>query len=178
MVLVQKSLVQKKKIDTIETFLREQKILRLATVGDNGKDSSNNSKEEEEVRGNNERSGNNFCIPHVVPVWYLYESGKFYVGTNTETKKAKNLKRKKQNNGNNAVSFCVDVGVNSPDIYGIVGQGKGRLILKKDQVKKIAKKILLKYFKTITNNKSAQELLDDTDCIIEITPEKITEWHY
>ncbi len=76
------------------------------------------------------------------------------------------------------MSFCVDVGVNSPDIYGIVGQGKGRLILKKDQVKKIAKKILLKYFKTITNNKSAQELLDDTDCIIEITPEKITEWHY
>ena len=39
------------------------------------------------------------------------------------------------------------------------------------KVKTIAKKILLKYFKTL-KNKSAKELLDDTDCVIEIIPQK------
>ena len=45
------------------------------------------------------------------------------------------------------------------------------IILEIPKVKTIAKKILLKYFKTL-ENKSAKELLDDTDCIIEIIPEK------
>ncbi|MGI0089806.1 MAG: pyridoxamine 5'-phosphate oxidase family protein, partial [Nitrosopumilaceae archaeon] len=70
-------------------FLRSQKILRLATVDEKG-------------------------IPHIVPVWYLYENGNFYVGTNTVTKKAKNVSK------NTRVSFCVDLGVHSP-IYGVMG---------------------------------------------------------
>ena len=51
------------------------------------------------------------------------------------------------------------------------------MILKESKVKTIAKKILLRYFKTL-DNKSAKELLDDTDCIIEIVPEKISVWNY
>ncbi len=99
----------------------------------------------------------------------MYESEKIYIGTNTRTKKVKNLRQNKN------VAFCVDEGVNPP-IYGLMGQGKTRLILEKDEVKKIAKKILSRYFKTMTE--SAQELLDDTDCIIEVTPENITTWNY
>ena len=110
-------------------------------------------------------------IPHIVPVWYRYSAKKFNIGTNTRTQKAKNLKK------NNRVSFCVDVGINAPNIYGVMGQGKSNLILEEKKVKSIAKKILLRYFKTI-ENKSAKELLDDTDCIIEIVPEKISVWSY
>ena len=51
------------------------------------------------------------------------------------------------------------------------------LILDKSKVKTIAKKILSQYFKTL-KNKSAKELLDDTDCIIEIIPEKYSIWNY
>ena len=58
-----------------------------------------------------------------------------------------------------------------------MGQGKAKLILEEKKVKKIAKKILLRYFKTL-ENKSAKELLDDTDCIIEIIPEKFLSWSY
>ena len=58
-----------------------------------------------------------------------------------------------------------------------MGQGKVNLILEEKKVKTIAKKILLRYFKTI-ENKSAKELLDDTDCIIEIVPEKVSVWSY
>jgi general stress protein 26 len=107
---------------------------------------------------------------HVVPVWYMYSSKKIYVSTNTRTQKVKNLKK------NNKVAFCVDVGVNSP-IYGVMGQGNVNLILEINTVKRIAKRILARYFKSI-QNKSAKELLDDTDCIIEIIPEKLSVWSY
>ncbi len=109
--------------------------------------------------------------PHIAPVWYLYSGKKIYIGTNTRTKKAKNAKRNKR------VSFCVDVGINAPKIYGVMGQGDANLILENNKVKTIAKKILLRYFKTL-DNKSAKELLDDTDCIIEIIPEKFSVWNF
>lgn len=108
-------------------------------------------------------------VPHIVPVWYWYNK-KIYIGSYTRTKKARNIKK------NPNVSFCVDVGVHSPDIYGVMGTGKAKLILDEKIVKKIAKKILLRYFDSMT--KSAKELLDDTDCIIEIVPKKVTFWQY
>ena len=110
-------------------------------------------------------------MPHIAPVWYRYVGKKIQIGTNTKTQKAKNIMK------NNKVSFCVDVGINAPNIYGVMGQGEARLILEKSKVKTIAKKIILRYFKTL-KNKSAQELLDDTDCIIEIIPEKYSVWSY
>ncbi len=128
-----------------DEFLKTQKILHLTTIG---------SKK----------------IPHVVPVWYLYSSKKIYIGTNTKTKKAQNVKK------NNKVAFCVDVGVNSP-IFGVMGYGNANIILENNKVKKIAKKILARYFKSL-QNKSAVELLDNTDCIIEIIPEKFSVWSY
>ena len=129
-----------------DEFLKSQKILRLATIDKNK-------------------------TPHIVPVWYLYSGKKIYIGTNTKTQKAKNVKTNKR------VAFCVDVGINAPNIYGVMGQGNANLILEKNKVKTIAKKILLRYFKTL-ENKSAKELLDDTDCVIQITPEDISVWNY
>jgi len=128
-----------------DEFLKTQKILHLTTIGSKN-------------------------IPHIVPVWYLYSSKKIYIGTNTKTKKAQNVRK------NNKVAFCVDVGVNSP-IFGVMGQGKANIILENNKVKKIAKKILARYFKSL-QNKSAVELLDNTDCIIEIIPEKFSVWSY
>jgi nitroimidazol reductase NimA-like FMN-containing flavoprotein (pyridoxamine 5'-phosphate oxidase superfamily) len=129
-----------------DEFLKKQKILRLATIGKNK-------------------------TPYIVPVWYRYSGKKFYIGTNTKTQKAKNIKK------NNKVSCCIDVGINVPNIYGVMVQGNASLILENKKVKMIAKKILLRYFKTL-ENKSAKELLEDTDCIIEIVPEKFTIWNY
>lgn len=128
-----------------DEFLKTQKILHLTTIGSKN-------------------------IPHIVPVWYLYSSKKIYIGTNTKTKKAQNIKK------NNKVAFCVDVGVNSP-IFGVMGHGNANIILENNKVKKIAKKILGRYFKSL-QNKSAKELLENTDCIIEIIPEKFSVWSY
>ena len=129
-----------------DEFLKSQKVLRLATIG---KDKT----------------------PHIVPVWYLYRSKKIYIGTNTRTQKARNLKK------NTRVAFCVDVGINAPNIYGVMGEGHANLIVDKTKVKKIATKILLRYYKNM-KNKSAIELLNETDCIIEIIPEKFSVWSY
>jgi len=112
---------------------------------------------------------NNF--PHITPVWYMFSGKKIYIGTDTKSQKIKNIQK------NNHVSFCVDVGVNSPDIYGVMGQGIANLILEMPKTKTIAKKILLKYFKTL-ENKSAKQLLEDTECIIEIIPQKFSTWNY
>ena len=127
-------------------FLKKEMILHLATI-----DEKNS--------------------PHIVPVWYLYSSKKIYIGTNTRTQKAKNIKNHKK------VSFCVDVGVNAPKIFGVMGKGTAKLLRDKSTVNRIAKRILLRYFKTL-DGKSARELLDDTDCIIEILPKEITNWKY
>ena len=110
-------------------------------------------------------------FPHITPVWYIFNDEKIYIGTNTKNQKIKNIEK------NNHVSFCVDVGVNSPDIYGVMGQGIANIILEIPKVRTIAEKILLKYFKTL-ENKSAKELLEDTNCIIEIIPQKYSEWNY
>ena len=58
-----------------------------------------------------------------------------------------------------------------------MGKGTAKLIKEKDRVLRIEKRILLRYFKTL-NNKSAKELIDDTDCIIEIMPKKYSVWKY
>lgn len=129
-----------------DDFLRSQKILRLATVGDGG-------------------------VPHVVPVWYAYSSKKFLIGTSTKTQKAKNAGK------NPRVGFCVDAGVNAPGIYGVAGSGRAELVLDGAKVRRAAKKILLKYFDSL-ESKSAAELLDMTDCIIEVTPERMASWSY
>jgi len=129
-----------------DEFLRKEKILHLATID---KD----------------------LTPHIVPVWYLYNGKKIYIGTNTKTEKAKNVKLHKK------VSFCVDVGINAPNIFGVMGKGNAVLITNESVVSRMAKKILHRYFKTL-NNKSAKEILDDTDCIIEITPKEYSVWKY
>ena len=110
-------------------------------------------------------------FPHITPVWYIFNDEKIYIGTNTKNQKIKNIEK------NNHVSFCIDVGVNSPDIYGVMGQGIANIILEIPKVRTIAEKILLKYFKTL-ENKSAKELLEDTNCVIEIIPQKYSEWNY
>ncbi len=130
----------------LDDFIKAQKVLRLATIDQKG-------------------------TLHIVPVWYLYSAKKFYIGTNTRTEKAKNIKKNKQ------VGLCIDIGIHSPDIFGVLGQGSAKLILDKNLVSKLAKRILLRYFRSL-ETKSAKEILDDTDCIIEITPKKFSVWSY
>ena len=108
--------------------------------------------------------------PHLVPVWYKKIGTRFYIGTNTKTIKAKNISK------NNKVCFCIDIGVWHP-IDGMMVLGKAKILKEQKTVKKIAGEILLRYFKSL-QEKSAKQLLENTDCVIEITPLKTSSWHY
>lgn len=130
--------------EQVERFLEAQQTMRLATIRGDG-------------------------TPHVVPVWYLYEDGTFYVGTHTRTAKAKNVA------DTGRAAFCIDVGVHSPDIFGVSGHGRASLL--RDNVAAIASKILSRYYDTV-DDPAAQELLEDTDCIIRIMPDRMASWSY
>ena len=109
--------------------------------------------------------------PHVVPVWFMYKKNSIFIGTNTKTRKAQNVAI------NNKVSFCVDRGIRAPDIRGVMGKGNAKLIQEKQEVKELAEEILLRYFSSL-ENESAQELLNDTNCIIKIIPNQMRHWSY
>lgn len=132
-------------MDRSAEFLSGQKILRLATVDDRG-------------------------IPHVVPVWYLYRDSMIYIGTNTRTAKAKNVRR------TGWAAFCADEGVRSP-IRGVMGRGRAALLTEAGFVDKMARAILLRYFDSM-EEPSAQDLLRETDCIIQVGPLSLTRWDY
>lgn len=132
-------------MDRSAEFLSDQKVLRLATVDDRG-------------------------VPHVVPVWYLYRNSTVYIGTNTRTAKAKNVR------STGWAAFCVDEGVRAP-IRGVMGRGRAALVTEAGFVDEMAKAILLRYFDSMEES-SAQELLAETDCIIQVGPITLTRWDY
>lgn len=136
--------------DEIDDFLRSHHTMRLATI-----------------RG----GGGGGATPHVVPVWYMYENGAFYVGTHTRTAKARNIA-----GGAGRVAFCVDTGVHSPGIFGVSGHGTARLLT--GDVAGTAARILGRYYDDVGASAEAQRLLADTDCIIMIAPTKMTGWRY
>ncbi|ABK77282.1 conserved hypothetical protein [Cenarchaeum symbiosum A] len=105
--------------------------------------------------------------PHVVPVWYEYANGKINIGTNTGTQKARNVKSCPR------AGFCVDEGVDAPGVTAVAGSGSANVILDSNVVRNIENSILSRYPMT---NTSTGEILDLTDCIIEITPDKYYSW--
>jgi nitroimidazol reductase NimA-like FMN-containing flavoprotein (pyridoxamine 5'-phosphate oxidase superfamily) len=52
----------------LEEFLRNGRIIRIASVSKEGK-------------------------PHIAPIWYVYRNGKFYVKTSSKSRKVKNIKK-------------------------------------------------------------------------------------
>ncbi len=134
----------------VDRFLGSQHVMRLATASP--------------------RVG----VPHVVPVWYMYEGGAFYIGTNARTTKARNVRE------TGRAGFCIDAGVHSPDIFGVAGQGRAEL-LTGGGVMDTASRILSRYYggaAAVADSPAAQELLADTDCIILVRPDRMTSWRY
>ena len=101
---------------------------------------------------------------HIAPVWYRYSGGRIRIGTMSRSKKARNVA------ASGRAAFCVDVGVNSPDIAGVYGRGAARVLAEPRAVRRIARSILSRYFESL-DAPAAVELLRETDCIIEVEPD-------
>jgi nitroimidazol reductase NimA-like FMN-containing flavoprotein (pyridoxamine 5'-phosphate oxidase superfamily) len=109
--------------------------------------------------------------PHIAPIWYVYENGKFYVQTGPRSRKAQNIK------ANSRVAFCVDVGEAFYDLKAVVGKGTARILTERKFNDEIGKRILLKYLGDL-NDPAAKQLANMEHIVIEITPTTKTSWDY
>jgi uncharacterized protein len=71
-------------------------------------------------------------VPHVVPVSYVFEDGAFYIATDYETKKYKNIKENKR------VALTVDV-YSSTGNKAVCVQGRAEIIEKGKEFAKLYK---------------------------------------
>src|SRR5208282_644191 len=127
-------------------FLSNGRILRVASVGSDG-------------------------TPHIAPIWYVYENGKFYVQTGPRSRKAQNIK------ANSKVAFSVDVGERFYDLKAVIGKGTARILTERKFNDEIGKRILLKYLGDL-NDPAAKQLANLEHIVIEIPPTTKTSLDY
>jgi len=129
-----------------DLFLSKGRIVRVSSIESDGK-------------------------PHIIPIWYVYESGKFYLSTGPRSRKVQNIR------ANSEVAYCVDVGEAFYDLKAVVGKGTAKILTDKKFNDEIGKKILMKYLGDL-NNPAAKQLANMEHIVIEITPTTRTSWDY
>ncbi len=129
----------------IDEFLKNGRMLKIAFIGDNK--------------------------PHVTPIWYVYQNGKFYISTSSKTRKVKNLKRNKN------VAFSLDVGEAFADVKAVVGSGTAQIVTDPKLARDVDAKIKIKYLGS-TDHPIAKKLAELDDTVIEITPIEKVSWDY
>ena len=100
------------------------------------------TKDEEEFLLENEvcrvaTSHNN--IPHITPITYIYEDGFFFIATDYNTRKYKNLK------ANENIAIAVDVYNSSVEYRAVVIQGTVDIIERGEEFKKLYQKFDKKF---------------------------------
>ena len=99
--------------------------------------------------------------PHLTPIWFIYENGKFIVTTPEGTVKARNVRR------DHRVALLVDDG----ETY-VMNMGNGRVTEGKS-AELNTEKLALRYEGERNARKKVVELLKEKHVMIEVTPVKI-----
>lgn len=126
---------------TERDFVDSSRVARVATVGADG-------------------------IPHNVPICPLLEGDKIYFGTESRSKKVRNILA----HGNVAIVFD-DYTESWAHLRGIMIQGRARVI-GNTEFRKLHKKFYAKYLQY----KSMAPLTERDTAIVEITPERKFSW--
>ena len=84
-------------------------------------------------------------IPHITPVTYIYESGWFFIATDYDTRKYKNLKANKN------IALAVDIYNSSVENKAVVMQGTSYIIERGEEFKKS--------IKNLTRNLNGSEMI-------------------
>jgi len=102
--------------------------------------------------------------PHVVPVWFTYEHGKFIIVTPEKSVKVGNIRR------NGRVSLLID------DAYEYV-LVKGKAVINdKGSVEKETERQAVMYLGKDEGRKILPEILKVKHVIVEVTPEKVSSF--
>ncbi|MEM5802252.1 MAG: pyridoxamine 5'-phosphate oxidase family protein [Candidatus Aenigmatarchaeota archaeon] len=102
--------------------------------------------------------------PHVVPVCYIFHKGHFYIATDFDTKKLKNLKE------NRKVSLVVDV-YRQPKNKAIFIQGEAEILERGEEFKEISEIFFKKFYWA-----RADPWEEGETVILKIKPEKKISW--
>jgi nitroimidazol reductase NimA-like FMN-containing flavoprotein (pyridoxamine 5'-phosphate oxidase superfamily) len=114
--------------------------------------------------------------PNIHPVWFYYEpqDNKIYINTNSDSKKANNIRKR-----SNTVYFCIDD--ETMPVKGVKGKGRAKILEKPDDNLPIVEKIMTKYFGSADHPRARQILdtvKDGKSVLLEITPLHFTTWDF
>jgi nitroimidazol reductase NimA-like FMN-containing flavoprotein (pyridoxamine 5'-phosphate oxidase superfamily) len=133
----------------IDNFLATPKLLgRLATVSGKG-------------------------MPHVVPVWYLWEEGCIWVHTFESTRKVRQLRQHAR------CALVVDVTDKVEGLTAVLVEGEGELVAEpRSEVRRRAERVYQRYLSPEElAAPDPQSWLDSSEgLILKIAPRKITAW--
>ena len=133
----------------VEKFLESKLNMQLATVDEEG-------------------------YPNVQPVWFIYENGRLYTGTQKTTKKVQNIQKNPDK-----IYFSID-DENFP-YKGVKGRGAATISEDVQRNLQIIEKINLKYLGT-QEHPLAKMLVDNArngiEVVIEITPKFFSAWDF
>ncbi|MGI0019269.1 MAG: pyridoxamine 5'-phosphate oxidase family protein [Nitrososphaera sp.] len=133
----------------VEKFLESKLNIQLATIDEQG-------------------------YPNVQPVWFLYENGRLYTGTQRTTKKVQNIRKNPDK-----IYFSID-DENFP-YKGVKGRGVATISEDVQKNLQVVEKINLKYLGT-PEHPLAKMLTDNTrngtEVVIEITPKFFSAWDF
>ena len=133
----------------VEKFLESKLNIQLATIDEEG-------------------------YPNVQPVWFIYENGRLYTGTQKTTKKVQNIRKNPDK-----IYFSID-DENFP-YKGVKGRGVAAISEDVQRNLQVIEKINLKYLGT-QEHPLAKMLIDNarngTEVVIEITPKFFSAWDF
>ena len=102
--------------------------------------------------------------PHLTPIWYEYEDGRFYFFVGSTTVKARNLRQDRR------VALCIATH-DEPYRYVIV---EGTCEILREQVDQRARSISTRYYREERGPKFAQEVLDAGESVVpRVTPTRL-----
>jgi nitroimidazol reductase NimA-like FMN-containing flavoprotein (pyridoxamine 5'-phosphate oxidase superfamily) len=109
--------------------------------------------------------------PVIHPLWYLYEHGRIYLITDTNSRKAKNL------NPNAKVYFCVDT--ETRPYKGVKGKGTVVQVSDPEKAARLGERIISKYMGGADNPLGRSllgRLREGKETLFEITPRYLSVW--
>ena len=133
----------------VEKFLESKLNIQLATIDDEG-------------------------YPNVQPVWFLYENGRLYTGTQKATKKVQNIRKNPDK-----IYFSID-DENFP-YKGVKGRGSAAISEDVQRNLQVVEKINLKYLGTQEHplaKMMADNTKNGTEVVIEIPPKIFYAWDF
>jgi general stress protein 26 len=134
--------------DEIDEFLKQPHLMRLAVMDSRGE-------------------------PNVTPVWYLWEDNKFYITSQTDKRKYKDVQR------NPRVGFSIDIyePENKGGAKGVHGKGNAYVIHDKTQISRRDRQLIVRYTGDLENPTARRLLAIPNVCLIVIEPTELGTWH-